>query len=615
MPWGTAVRLPRRAVRAVVAGAIGGLALFALDAPATAQNSIVETSPADGSEVTTQPAAIVMTFENEVPDQREVQVVCEGNPFTSIGAAELGSDGVTLTVALQQALPAGDCSVAWTLSADDGSVERGDFSFTVSEAAGAAATGEATGATTTVAGATSTAGDSGDDDDDIQDAGSVSSAPIWLGRVLSIAGISVVFGSLVLIVAAWPEGPEYVLALRFLRSMWIVGLVGTLIYVAGLSAAVKGESFSSGLNPASWFDLFDAGWPGRFAVLRVVLVIAMAWVVMKPERVIDPTTNMLALGIPALAVVTLGLSRTGGNLAFLGIVASILHVLAMAVWFGGAVLLARVVLAGPGDEDLVHAVKGFNRISNPAIVITLFSGLIQLYRLDGGELFSSGHGRVVLLKTVAVAAMVFVGMTARQIANARLNRASELNVRTADRLRRAFATEAGIGIIVLALSGWLLALTPGKLPDSGGDFDIQERFQDQALDFDAEVLLSPGRVGLNELEVVVHAPETGLTDLVVTFFPPAGATGTPIITQGIGLTGAGVARSGDGGGIPLDVAGTWRIQVSATTPLGAVTGINANVAIADEDGNVPDPASPDVPDLAPSTSTSTTAPPVETTEG
>ncbi len=265
---------------------------------------------------------------------------------------------------------------------------------------------------------------------------------------------------------------------------------------------------------------------------------------LKPERVIDPTTNMLALGIPALAVVTLGLSRTGGNLAFLGVVASILHVLAMAVWFGGAVLLARVVLAGPGDEDLVHAVRGFNRISNPAIVITLFSGLIQLYRLDGGELFSSGHGRVVLLKTVAVAAMVFVGMTARQIANAKLTRANELNVRTADRMRRAFGTEAAIGLIVIGLSGWLLALDPGKLPDSGGDFDIQERFQDQALDFDVEVLLSPGQIGLNELEVVVDAPQTGLSDLLVTFFPPTGSTGAPIIAQGIGLTGAGVARSG-----------------------------------------------------------------------
>lgn len=588
------------------------MALLGSDAPAQAQNAIVSTSPADGSEVMTQPAAIVLTFENEVPEQREVQVVCEGNPFSSISAPELGTDGLTVTVNLLQPLPAGECNVTWVLSNDDGSTDRDEFSFTVSESAAAAAPGSTT---TTTAGATTAVSDSGDDSDDVRDAGSVSSAPIWLGRVLSIFGIAVVFGSLVLIVAAWPEGPEYVLALRFLRSMWIVGLVGTLIYVAGLSAAVKGESFSSGLNPANWFDLFDAGWPGRFAVLRVVLVIAMAWVVMKPERVIDPTTNMLALGIPALAVVTLGLSRTGGNLAFLGVVASILHVLAMAVWLGGAVLLARVVLAGPGDEDLVHAVRGFGRISNPAIVITLFSGLIQLYRLDGGELFSSGHGRVVLLKTVAVAAMVFVGMTARQIANSKLNRANELNARNADRLRRAFGTEAAIGLLVIGLSGWLLGLNPGKLPDTGGDFDVEERFQDQALDFDVEVLMSPGRVGLNELEVVVNAPATGLTDLLVTFFPPTGASGTPIITQAIPLTGANVASS-DGPIIPLDVAGTWRIQVSAVTPQGTVTGINANVGIADEDGNVPEPASPDVPDLPASSSTSTTAPAAaETTEG
>ena len=97
-------------------------------------------------------------------------------------------------------------------------------------------------------------------------------------------------------------------------------------------------------------------------------------------------------------------------------IASIVHVLAMAVWFGGVVLLARVVLAGPGEEDLVHAVHGFGRISNPAIVITVVSGLVQLYREVGGELFTTSHGRVLLLKTVVVAAMIFVGMTARQLA-------------------------------------------------------------------------------------------------------------------------------------------------------------------------------------------------------
>ena len=163
---------------------------------------------------------------------------------------------------------------------------------------------------------------------------------------------------------------------------------------------------------------------------------------LRPERVIDPTTQLPAIALPTLAVITLGLSRTGGDLAILGVVAGIAHALAMAVWVGGVVLLARVVLAGPGEEDLVHAVRGFNRISGPAIVVTVVSGLVQLYRLDGGSLFSEPHGRVLLLKTVLVAAMLFVGLTARQVAQARLARAGDLTPPTADRLRRAFGTEA-----------------------------------------------------------------------------------------------------------------------------------------------------------------------------
>ena len=54
------------------------------------------------------------------------------------------------------------------------------------------------------------------------DASDVSDGATWLGRVLSTLGLAVLFGSLVLIVAAWPEGPEYILAVRFLRSVWLL---------------------------------------------------------------------------------------------------------------------------------------------------------------------------------------------------------------------------------------------------------------------------------------------------------------------------------------------------------------------------------------------------------
>ena len=81
------------------------------------------------------------------------------------------------------------------------------------------------------------------------DASDVSDGATWLGRTLSMLGLAVLFGSLVLIVVAWPEGPEYILAVRFLRSVWILTFVGTLLYVVALSAAVNEESFGSGLSP------------------------------------------------------------------------------------------------------------------------------------------------------------------------------------------------------------------------------------------------------------------------------------------------------------------------------------------------------------------------------
>jgi len=580
-----------------VIGALVGLLMIAGSAsPALAATALVDSSPANGATVPPTLTEIVMQFDAAVTGQPQIAVTCRatgsttGNdPFTNLGAPAVS--GETITLPLTAALPEGTCNVVWTLNDTNGTqVGNGNFSFTVAATAAAEGTEVSAGAA-----------DEGSDG--VRSAGSVSSGPIWLGRLLSTIGIATVFGSLVLIVAAWPEGPEYVLALKFLRTAWMIGLGGTLLYVVALSAAVKGESFGSGLSPGAWFDLFDAGWPGRAAVLRIVFVAATFWVVVRPERAIDPTTNMLALGIPALAVLTLGLSHTGGPVAILGVLASIAHVLAMSVWFGGAVLLARVVLAGPGEEDLVHAVHGFSRISNPAIVITVVTGIIQMYRLDGGEVFKYGHGRVLLLKTLGVAAMIFVGLTARQIARARLARASELNVRVADRMRRAFATEAAIGIVVLMLTGWMMTFTPAKLAGSGGGgsgggWAISKPLVQPDSGFEATLRLRPGNAGLNQLRIEVDQPDEGLSGFTVTFTGPDGRA----IVQPVGITGAQNAQTaGSGAGIPLDVAGTWTVEITASTPTGQVQ-TSTQVVINNADGSAP-AAGADIPALPATTST------------
>jgi copper transport protein len=609
MPARTGV--PSRIVRLLVAALAAMVGVVLLAAPAGAQGAGLDSSdPEDGAELDAPPARLTLTFDGAVSDPT-VAMTCDGDPYVEPdrGPPTLSADGRIVTVEIVTPMRAGRCNVSWrTLqpSGEDGA--QGEFSFEVlnspTAAAGETVPGGSTPDATTPGTTPSDAADDGGSNGGttVRNAADVSDGATWLGRVLSTLGLAILFGSFVLIVVAWPEGPEYILAVRFLRSVWILTFVGTLLYVIALSAAVNEESFGNGLSPGTWLDLLDAGWPGRAAIARLVLVIATVWVVLRPERVIDPTTQLPALAIPTLAVATIGLARTGGDLAVLGVLAGITHALAMAVWFGGVVLLARVVLAGPGEEDLVQAVRGFNRISGTAIVLTVVSGLIQLYRLDGADLFSEGHGRVLVVKTVAVAIMLFVGLTARQVAQQRLARAADLSPPSADRLRRAFGTEAVIGVVVIGLSGWLMAFTPPKAPEVDDvDFAVVEPFVDATSGVNLEVSLTPSRVGGNQLKVRVFEPPQDLAGLTVELIPPAGSN-QPSVSWPIGLSGPGVAISGPDD-LPLSVAGVWTMQVSATTPQGAMAPTQQTFTVANADGEVVTPEISPTPTQAPVTST------------
>ena len=317
------------------------------------------------------------------------------------------------------------------------------------------------------------------------------------------------FGSLVLIATAWPEGVEYILTVRFLRSAWLLTLAFAIFNAGMRDRADHRQRHRSSLSPTSWNGLTDTT-PGIAALARVIFVLLTGWVVMRPERVIDPATQLPALALPGLAVATLGFSRSGGQLAFLGYATGIAHALAMAVWLGGLILLARVVLAGPGEEDLVHAVRGFARISTPALGITILTGFIQMYRLDWGEIFTSSHGRVLFLKSIAVGVMVFLGVAARQFIKERVARVDAMTGQLAVRLRRAVGIEAMCGVVVLALTAWMLSLTPPKVAATG---DNTKGLGCQRRDQQRRRPMSPcGSVrssAPNAVRVEVDKPKTG----------------------------------------------------------------------------------------------------------
>lgn len=606
---GVPIRPLRWLLTALAAAAV--VLLGAPASPADAQG-IEETQPADGESLAAPPEQFVMTFDEPITNENLVVAVCNQNPF-NFPPAVLSADALTLTATLDSPTPQGSCTVRYDVtSVESGDGASGSFSFRVESSPvtspGATTTTAAPGTATTATPTTDGTGGSGSSNEpQVLDASTITDGPTWLGRMLSTLGLAVLFGSLVLIVAAWPEGPEYILAVRFLRSVWVLAIIGAVLYVVALSAAVNEESLGSGLSPAAWLDLLDAGWSGRAALGRLVLTILCGWVVARPERVIDPTTQLPAIVVPTLAVATIGLSRTGGDLAILGVFAGIGHALAMAVWFGAVVLLTRVVLAGPGDEDLVHAVRGFGRLSSPAILITVITGFIQLFRLAGGEVFTTGHGRLLLVKAVAVAAMVFIGMTTRQVASHRLARASDLSPGTSDNLRRAFGTEAMIGVVVLALSAGLMSFVPAKSPVRSVErFAVEAEFVDPTSSAELTVRLQPGQVGPNRLQVEVTAPATGIAGLTVLFVPPANS-GQDSIEQPIPLATTGIADSTSAGGVPLSVAGTWTMQVRGSTGTGALDATQA-FEVRAADGSRPDSdigSSPTQPAVTAATTTTT----------
>ena len=565
---------------------------------ASAQNALDNSTPSDGETVNTSPEQILLEFAEPVGTNNRVDASCNSNPVAGLTQPSPSDDNRTLTVTVLQPLPQGTCVVVWQVSEPSGAPgATGRFTFDVASApttTEAEGTSPAASTPTTEAAGSGDESSGGDDSTDltpVADIGTYDAGfPLWIGRVLSILGLSVLFGSLLLLAVAWPEGPEYVIAVRFIRSAWIVGLIGTIVYVAAATASATGESFGSSLNPVEWADLLDADWPGRAALARLLLAVAAGWVAFLPERAVEPSTQFPALVIPGLAVATFGLTRTGGDLAALGVAMGLLHAVAMAIWLGGVIFVSRIVLAGSGEEDLVHATRGFNRLAIPALGITVVTGLVQLFRLDGGELFEDSHGKVLLLKSVVVAAVVFIAMSVHQVVQARLSHARSLDAAMANRLRRAFGVDALLGVIVIGLTAWMLEFPPPNVEADNGSVpnEVVETIKDERSGIDMEVILTPGRVGPNKLVVKVFEPEEDLRGLEVTFVPPAnGKVGA--ITQAIPLNGRGMAYMVENDAINFAVAGAWTLEVSASTADGSITKAGGAFQIRRKNGQVVEP--------------------------
>ncbi len=458
-------RLARWALSLLAAGTAA--ALWS-PSPVAAETTLASSTPAADATVDTLSTTIELVFSAPIGPSPVVTMAC-GSPgvIQALGDPVLKADQVSVSVALLVPAPKGPCVVGWKVT--DTNLQpagSGSFGFVVSNETIVTTTAPTTtvlvdpsATTTTVAAPAPT-----DGTDTEGGTSSGSSGPLGLFRLISNLGLAALFGGLVVIATVWPSGPEYQVTHNYIRVVWAVTAVGTYLYAASLAAEQSGSGLGSMLIPTSWVDLFDTT-PGKAAVLRFLLVLGCLYVVASPFRAVEEGMQLPALGLPALAVATVAFSRA--EFGFIEIIGGVAHSLAMSVWLGGLLLIGRVVLHGPGEEDLVQAVVGFRRISGLALWATVLSGGLLAFQLDRGSLGSS-HGLVLLSKTLFVALMVAVSLATGQFVAQRMVRAAYLSDQMVVRLRRPLTIEAVLGVVALGLTSWMLSLNPPGLSASDG---------------------------------------------------------------------------------------------------------------------------------------------------
>lgn len=124
--------------------------LTLLAAPASAHDTLIDSSPAEGEVLTEVPSALELTYSGEISDLG-VQFMVTGPDDRDVVQGTPTVEGAVVTQELAEELVNGDYEVAWRVTSSDGHPISGLYAFTIEapEEPGETQAPEETGATAT----------------------------------------------------------------------------------------------------------------------------------------------------------------------------------------------------------------------------------------------------------------------------------------------------------------------------------------------------------------------------------------------------------------------------------------------------------------------------------
>lgn len=527
---------------------VSGWAILIAAQSASAHAELLSTTPEDGAALERPPAEAVLTFNEPVQLLDSSIRLFPGDEAPVVLDAHVSDTEVG--AALPGELADGSYALSYRVTSADGHPVSGAITFTI---------GDADNPTSAPAVDTQTP-----------------QGTLLAVRVLTalqyltlLASAGLVFFDRMVLRSARPRTGRAVRALRWTG----IGAAVTSVLLIPVSALnVTGSPLVALLSPSAWSS--GVLWAPVGAASLVVLGIAGTLSLSTrdirnmPGRAFRTTAPLLALVAPVLV----GHSQTVEPRTII-ILADIGHLLAGSFWTGGVAGLL-FFLAGerrrrrrkaPGPDPMlaVQVVERFSRFAIWSVILLALSGTIMGVMIVGSleVLVTTTYGLTLLLK---------IGILTPIIAIAGYNRlrlVPTLSTRPTARgqwrlLTRTLTCEAVLLVAVLAVTGFLTNLSPGQDHHShtaespAAPVTVSAEAQELAV----EGSLEPALTGDNRITFALRYEDEPVTPDEVTLratLPEHDLGPFEVVPDLDTDTGEYTAQ------LPLPVAGSWQVQVSA----------------------------------------------------
>jgi copper transport protein len=465
--------------RLLVSAALAAAGVLVTPVAAWGHAELVSSTPGYGELLPLAPTEVRLTFSGAV-DLTGARLTLErrGNRPTVLGPVTHATpDRRVVSIPLPARLPFGGHTVVWFFLGNDGHLMGGDVPFSV----GAPADGppaSAPGGTPAVARETRAvetlppgiAGPPAAVEPVEIAAPSADPARFTIAvatpqaavRLLDYASLAVLLGGGVFLLRVWTDGTASRRARRLLWAALAVSATATLLGFGLTAAGLQGVGALDALRPSVIATVLGTRY-SRIMTTRALCLglgfVVLALLTLGRDRALRSRWWQLLAGTAAGGVtVTHALLGHVSNEGLVARAAVFVHVAGVAVWLGGLVFLAAVVLPRRRVEELRTVLVRFSSLAFTAVSAMVLAGAVMVLQVvpEITALPRTGYGRILLLKLALVGLLLVAAQQARTFTERRL-------VRDSTRLRPLLASvgvELGLAVVILTSTAVLVGRVP-----------------------------------------------------------------------------------------------------------------------------------------------------------